>query len=314
MDTQRNEPQMYRSADAIVDLMRNYSIEVTPGAASKIADFRAFLRPGQPVAVTFLAGSDFADTLTTARRLADEGFRPMPHICARAISSAAVLEEHLKALRNDAGAKDVVLLAGAMRHPVGTFENSMQLLQTGLFEKYDIQSIGWAGHPEGSPDIDEASLAQALQWKNEHAAASAAKFYLCTQFVFDAAPVIAWERKIRLAGNRLPIHIGVPGIATLKTLMKHARACGIGPSMRVLTKQAKSIGRILTMSAPDKLLLDLAHYKASEPECGIQKVHAYPFGNFERSASWFEAVAGGYLELKPDNSGFEVLSGCHELA
>src|SRR3546814_18388972 len=88
---------------------------------------------------------------------------------------------------------------------------------------------------------------------------------------------------MRAAGNRLPIHIGVPGLATIKTLINHAKACGVGPSMRFLTRQARNVAKLLTVNAPDRLLLDLARYQAYDPDCGIARVHVSPPGAIGRA-------------------------------
>ena len=203
----------------ILDFVDGFTIETTPGSALKIPDYRDHLRPGATVSVTFLPGSDFADTVTTAKRLKDEGFKPAPHFAARSIPSRAAFEANLKRLQDEVGVEEVVALGGAVNTPVGAYESSMQLLDTGLFDKYGVKRIGLAGHPEGSPDISDKGLAEALTWKNAFAERSDAEFYLATQFCFEAAPIIAWDRAIRDAGNRLPIHIGIPGLATLKTLI-----------------------------------------------------------------------------------------------
>jgi methylenetetrahydrofolate reductase (NADPH) len=290
----------------IVDLVRDFSIETTPGSALKIADYRDHLRPGATVAVTFLPGSDFADTVHTARRLRDEGFEPAPHFAARSIPSRRDFELYLKRLRDEVGVRQVVALGGATDHPVGEFDSSMQLLETGLFDKYGIETIGLAGHPEGSTDISEKALAEALAWKNAFAERSDAACYLATQFCFEAGPIIAWDRAIRATGNRLPIHIGMPGLATLKTLINHAKACGVGPSMRVLTRQARNIAKLMTVNAPDRLITELAHYQASDPDCGIRKVHVYPLGGLRRSAKWTYGVVDGDFTMKRDGKGFTV--------
>ena len=60
------------------------------------------------------------------------------------------------------------------------------------------------------------------------------------------------------------------------------------------------------VSAPDRLLLDLAHYKASDPDCNIRKAHVYPLGGLRRSAAWTYAVLDGALTLRPDGRGFTV--------
>ena len=45
--------------------------------------------------------------------------------------------------------------------------------------------------------------------------------YIVTQFCFEAAPVIAWDKRIQAEGNRLPVYIGLPGLASLKALIGH---------------------------------------------------------------------------------------------
>jgi methylenetetrahydrofolate reductase (NADPH) len=291
---------------AVIDLVEGFSIETTPGSATKIPDYREHLRPGTSVAVTFLPGSDFADTVVTARRLREEGFDPAPHLAARSIPTRAAFEDFLKRLRGEAAVTHVLVLAGALDEPLGDFENSMQLLETGLLDKHGITRIGVAGHPEGSSDISPDDLKAALDWKNAFAQRSDAAVYIATQFCFQAAPIIAWDQAIRAQGNTLPIQIGVPGLATLKTLINHAKACGIGPSMRFLTRQARNMAKLLTVSAPDRLLLDLARCKASDPGCGIRGIHVYPLGGLKKSAEWTYAVADGAFTVRPDGKGFTV--------
>jgi methylenetetrahydrofolate reductase (NADPH) len=290
----------------IVDLMAGFSAETTPGTAAKTPDYRALLRPGATVYVTFLPGSDFADTIAVAKRLAAEGFAPVPHLAARSIPDKATLEDWLRQLRDAVDLRQALVIGGAVTKPVGDFADSMQVLETGLFDKYGITTIGVAGHPEGSPDIGDAAIEQALAWKNAFAERTGASLYVMTQFCFEAAPVIAWDKRLRAAGNRLPIHIGIPGLATLKTLLGHAKACGIGPSMRFLTRQARNVSKLMTVSAPDRLVAELAAYRAGDPDCGIAGVHVYPLGGLRRSALWSYAVADGHFTLKADGKGFAV--------
>jgi methylenetetrahydrofolate reductase (NADPH) len=182
----------------------------------------------------------------------------------------------------------------------------MQMLGTGLFDKHGIQSIGVAGHPEGSPDMSDAAITQALRWKNDFAERTDADIYIVTQFCFEAAPIIEWDKRLRMEGNRLPIHIGIPGLATIKTLMGHAKACGIGPSMRFLSRQAISVAKLLVVSAPDKLVAALAAYKATDPDCGIAAAHMFPLGGLKKSADWSYAVVDGRFSLSSDATGFTV--------
>ena len=290
----------------IIDLLSEFTTETTPGAAGKIADYRAHLRPGAAVYVTFLPGFDFADTVAVAVRLRREGFNPVPHLAARSIPSRVFLEENVARLAGDAGVDQALLVGGGLARPLGEFSDTMQLLDTGLFDRYGITRIGVAGHPEGSPDIPDAQIRAALAWKNAFAERTGASLYVVTQFCFEAAPVIAWDKRIRAEGNRLPIHIGIPGLATLKALIGHARACGVGPSMRFLTRQARNVAKLLAVSAPDRLVTALATYRATDPGCGIHGVHVYPLGGLKKSARWAQAVVDGRFEMREDGEGFEV--------
>ncbi|MEX0923095.1 MAG: methylenetetrahydrofolate reductase [Rhodovibrionaceae bacterium] len=290
----------------IVDFVKGFTIETTPGASEKTPSYRDMLREGTTVAVTFLPGSDFADTVKTARRLKEEGFDPAPHFAARSIPSKQAFEDYLARLQGEVGIGQAVCLAGAVPEPLGPYDSSMALLETGLFEKHGIKTIGVAGHPEGSPDIPEEAVKAALKWKNDLAERSDAAFYVATQFVFESKPIIDWDRAIQAEGNRLPVHIGVPGLATLKTLVNHARNCGIGPSMNFLLKQARNVAKLMTVNAPDKLVRDLANYKAEDPNCGIVKMHLYPLGGMRRSAAWAYAVQDGEFTLDKNGKGFTV--------
>lgn len=290
----------------IIDFVRGWTVETTPGQALKVESFKEHFEPGTSVAVTFLPGSDYKETVATAARLRAEGFEPAPHFCGRSIESEAQLEDFLARCKGEADINQIVALAGAVNKPLGPYNSSMDMLESGLFDKHGISTIGVAGHPEGSPDISDEELRAAITWKNALAERSDAEFYMITQFVFEAAPIIAWDKRINSEGNRLPIHIGAPGLATIKTLLAHAKACGIGPSMKFISRQALNVSKLLTVSAPDKLVTELAQYKANDPACGIRKVHMYPLGGLKRTAFWTNEVAAGAFDMQAGNQGFKL--------
>ena len=300
----------------IIDFVKKSTIEETPGGAKKIPDFNAILRGGTTVYVTFLPGSDFADTVQTVRRLKEEGFNPVPHFAARSIPSAKFLEENLKSLRDETGVTEGLLIGGGVANPVGDFDSSIDVLKTGLFEKYGIQRLGVAGHPEGSPDISDPLCAQALREKNVYAKDSDMELYIATQFVFEPEVCFEWERRIRDAGNTLPVHIGVPGLATVKTLLRLAKMCGAGPSMRMLTRRPTTmvqlmlkdtfIGKYINAPSaePDALVRALAVGTHLDEDCLIRQMHMYPLGGLKKSANWMYSVMDGDFELT--DKGFKI--------
>ena len=296
---------MAATIEQIAKAGANWSIEVTPAGASKVESFGDALAAGTDVNVTFLPGSDPADTARVAARLRDEGMHPIPHIAARSIEDKAQLETILKGLKEQASVDEVLIIGGGVDKPVGAFDSSMQILQTGLIQDYGISKIGVSGHPEGSPDIPSDALAHALEWKNEFAKKEGLSLYIETQFCFEAEQVLQWERDIRAAGNALPIRIGIPGPATIKTLFRFAQISGIGPSMRFISKQARNVAKLMTVQAPDKLLADLAEGIATDQDCLLAHFHYYPFGGFAKTAAYASAVAAGDIELKA-KGGFSV--------
>ena len=288
----------------IMKLMEGFTVETTPSSAAKMADFREVLRPGTTVYITFLPGSDYNDTIATAKRLREEGFEPAPHFAARSIESEIQFKDYLDRAVSEAGVDHVLTIAGALKAPLGPYSDSMALLETGLFDKFGVKQIGVAGHPEGSPDMSDEAIAKAVTWKNEFANRSDAAFHILTQFCFEAQPIIDWDRKLNAEGNKLPIHIGAPGIAKISTLLNYAMACGIGNSMQFIKKQAKNVTKLMKVQAPDALISDLATYQSEDANCGIAGVHMYPLGGLRKTAAWSYAVADG--KITSQKTGFDV--------
>lgn len=291
--------------DDIARCAGNWSIEVTPAGATKIDSFAAVLNEGTTVNVTFLPGSDPLDTIATAKRLADEGMNAVPHIAARSLHNKEQLDDLLKRMTQQANVREVLVIGGGLDTPVGDFDSTMQVLNTGLIQKHNITTIGVSGHPEGSPDISDDQLAEAIMLKNEFARKEGLSLYMETQFCFDAEAVLAWERSIRNAGNRLPVRIGIPGPATIKTLFRFAQISGIGPSMRFIAKQARNVAKLMTVQSPHELLAGLSAGMSADEECLLHHFHYYPFGGFAKTAAYAKAVERGNITLLP-KGGFDV--------
>ena len=298
---------MASNIEMISKAAADWSIEVTPTGAGKIESFSDCLAPGTTVNVTFLPGSDPADTIAVAERLHNDGMRPVPHLAARSLRDPDQLDELLAAFTSRCGVEEVLCIGGGVDKPVGAFDATMKVLETGLIQKHGIRSIGVAGHPEGSPDITDDEIAEALAAKNALAERDGLDLYIETQFCFEADIVLAWERKVRASGNKLPIRIGIPGPATIKTLFRFAQISGIGPSMRFISKQAKNVAKLMTVQSPHLLIADLAAGMAADEDCLIRHFHYYPFGGFARTAAYAGAIAKGNIELLP-KGGFDVVA------
>jgi methylenetetrahydrofolate reductase (NADPH) len=174
------------------------------------------------------------------------------------------------------------------------------VLQVRQFERHGMRRLGLAAHPEGSPDIPPAALSRALAEKNAYAARSDIAFELMTQFCFDAAVITEWERQVRAAGNRLPVAVGLAGLASVTTLIKHARSCGVGNSIGLLLKHASKLRQLASAVDPSGMVLDLARAKQADHACAIARLHFFPFGSFAATARFARALAEGDFTIEKD--------------
>jgi methylenetetrahydrofolate reductase (NADPH) len=288
---------MSANLQQIINATTGWSIETTPAVANKISSFYDILAPKTSVNVTFLPGSDPMETVQIAERLYKDGMNPIPHLAARSLFNRSQLDELLGAFVDRAFVDEVLIIAGGVSKPIGDFSNSMAVLKTGLLQKHGIKKVGVAGHPEGSPDINDLDLSKALLEKNDFAINEGLNMYIETQFCFDADTVLNWEKQIRRSGNKLPIRIGIPGPATIKTLFRFAKLVGIGNSMKFLAKQSRNVSKLLTIQSPDKLLSGLSTGIANDPDCLIKHFHFYPFGGFSETAAYAESIVSGNISM-----------------
>jgi len=280
------------------ELVHGFSIETTVRDASRIERYDDLVPKGTELYIPHVPGVSSDETIALATRLRREGMEPVPHIVARRIESAATLELLLKRLVEEAGVRQVLAVAGDIEQPVGEFDSSLQILDGGFIEKHGIRKLGLAGHPEGHKNVSEPVLREALIKKNEYAKRTGADVYIVTQFTFVADPIVSWDRATTSI-NQLPWVAGLPGLATIKTLLKYALDCGVGPSLQALSKHATNLTKLVTVSAPDELVVGLARYRAENPETRLKGLHFFPFGGLKRTAEWLRKLQDGDFELTP---------------
>lgn len=285
---------------SVQNLVKNYSIETTVPQAERVEKFGDVVPSGTCLYIAHIPGTAFQDTVTLAARLRREGMEPVPHVVGRRIKNLEALEDFLKRLSGDAGVRQVLVVAGDNATPEGELTSGLQVLESGLLEKYGIRTLGVAGHPEGHREVAEPVLRDALRRKNAYAAKTGAKVYVVTQFTFTSDSVIKWETSNSEDIGALPVTVGLPGLASAKTLLKYAMDCGVGASLQAFSKRAASITKLLTVSAPDDILVGLAGYKERNPNSHISSVHFFPFGGFKKTADWANKVAAGNFEFTND--------------
>ena len=293
-----------QTLNIVKKFLNSYSIETTPNVYAKYGGFSEFLSKDHDVYITYLPDENSNNVVNTAKKLREEGYEVIPHLPARTIINVNELEKYLGDLANVSGCTKILIIGGG-GNQAGNISSTMDVLQSDFLSKFNFKFVGVAGHPEGSPDISNDNLDLAIKEKNNFSKNVDFQMYIATQFFFEAKSLVDWEKHLNSLGNSLPIHAGIPGPASIKTLINYARSCGIGNSLRFISKQAFNLTKLATLSTPDKLIYDLANYINTNQSTKLENIHFYAFGGMKKTADWLNQLDNSKLTYNNKNQ-FEL--------
>ncbi|WP_321396996.1 methylenetetrahydrofolate reductase [Emcibacter sp.] len=278
---------------ALSKFLTGYTAEVTSGDGKSIKAASEKMAPGSEVFVASLPKNTLDDLVAAIVKLSESGLNAVPHIVARNIKDYATLDELLGRLVKDAGCDRALVLGGDRDEAVGEYSSSLELIETGLFEKHGIKKIYIGSYPEGHARIPDDVLEQAIRDKLAAAEKAGLEVELVTQFCFDAKPFIEMARRFRAQGITAPLRAGVAGPANRMTLIKYAMACGVGASLRALKERQDMAKNMIVGETPEGLLAELAEANEADPSLGLSGVHFFTFGSLIKSADFAsEHMAG----------------------
>jgi methylenetetrahydrofolate reductase (NADPH) len=271
-------------------LLRGYSVEVTARGAAAAEICRAHLAAGTEVYVPFTPRDTHHGVVDTATRLHAAGFVVVPHVTARNVASFTQLNEFLARLAGEAGVSRALALGGDADRPAGPYHSSLQALESGLFQRHGIRTIGLACYPEAHRKIDAEALDQALAAKLDRIRQDGLEAWLVSQFCFEAAPIVDFAERLRASGVGAPLRVGLAGPADLRRLWKYGLYCGIGNSIRALGSRVDAVANLLTRRTPDAIVADLAVARRRDPALPIAGIHIFTFGGVAGAAEWANAI------------------------
>ncbi len=214
------------------------------------------------VYITMLPGGDYKETAEQAAKLVQKGFNPVPHFPARSIQNDTQLKEYVTMCK-DRGVKQALVIGGS-RDPIGDFDSSIQLLETGYFEN---MKIGIAGHPEGSPDISDSKLEKAMIDKKPYAD------YIVTQWLLDPQLIIDFISK-----QTIPVHVGITGPLKVTSLIKFANIVGAKNSINFLKSNFSKALDLMRPKDPNDLIGKVKSHS--------DYFHIYTFGGLKETNKW----------------------------
>ena len=274
------------------------SVEITSGDRELPAQLHGRLPAGATLYIAHTPNTTLAEVAEVAGIVERAGFRASPHVVARRIASRAELLPALRRLA-DCGVTRALLVAGDQSPPAGEFSSTLDIIESGALEAAGITSIGVAGHPDGNPNIDAARLRDALRRKQAYAERSGVAVHVVTQFGFDPEALVAFDRTLTTDGIALPVHVGVAGPASLKSLARFAALCGIGASLGALLTNPGALGALKSLiKTVDEIFPAIVRLREGPLEKRLVQPHFFAFGGVMKTVEWLEAVRVGRFALE----------------
>ncbi len=273
-------------ANAPENITDGYSLEITAKDVAALREAAPLIPADTPIAITFLPGEEANARIAAAVTVRELGFEPMPHFSARRIISHDEFESYLAAVAHTAGVRRCFIVAGDPPQPQGPFFDTSALIATGAFERSGIKAIGVGGHPEGHPVMTRAETWEVLERKLGEIERRGMSSLVVTQFGFDPDAFLAWLKEARTRNIETPVRIGVPGPASIKTLLRFATRCGVGASASIMKKYGISLTSLIGSAGPDRLVDEFASQLGDEH--GRVRLHFYPFGGLKATVEWVE--------------------------
>ena len=278
-----------QSSDATAGhIIDNYSIEMTAKDMESLREARNAIPKKTAISVTFLPGEDMAARIAAATLVKSFGFTPVPHISARRLQSHEDLTTFLSRLQLEVGVERAFVVAGDPPKALGPFEDALAVIRTGGLAEIGVRKVGISGYPEGHPDIPDEKLWDALRTKHLTLTELGHGVEIMTQFAFDSAPVLRWLERVRQdAKIAATVRVGLPGPASVKTLLRFAARCGVGATAGVMAKYGVSITQLLNTAGPAALIDEFLEHLNPRIH-GDVRFHFYPFGGLKKTVDWIQ--------------------------
>jgi methylenetetrahydrofolate reductase (NADPH) len=274
----------------ISELLVAGSMEISPRELHRAPDVGAVMPTDTCVYIPSLPGLPLARTLEAVAAFRAAGLDPVPHVSARRILDRQEFETFIKRAVKEYGVHRVLLLGGDEPRAKGPFNDSLQILESGLLTDSGIREIGVAGYPEGHPRIPASQLVSSLEKKRQLTREQGLGMYIVTQFSFSPHRVVEYCSNLARTAPEVSIYAGVAGPTDPVALARYAQRCGVSVSLRALKTLGTGIARLVTNADPREHLIALARYSLQREPSNLVGVHIYSFGGAVKTASWMRKL------------------------
>jgi len=275
-----------RLTERIAELVAGGSLEISPRELHRLGEVAALLPKDTCVYVPSLPGLPLSRTLEMVAALRAAGLDPVPHVSARRVLDRAEFESFLKEAATRHGVHRVLVIGGDEPKAKGPFNDSLEVIRSGLLARAGIREIGVSGYPEGHPRIEKQRLEAAFAEKVKLASEQKLGLYVVTQFSFAPKRIVEFCAGLARTAPSVGVYVGIAGPTDPAALLRYAQRCGVSTSLRALRNLGTGIARLVVHTDPQEQVASLAGYLQGRDAGNVVGVHLYSFGGAVRTAAW----------------------------
>ena len=270
----------------ISELVAAGSLEISPRELHRLGEVAGLLPKDTCVYIPSLPGLPLSRTLEMVAALRAAGLDPVPHVSARRILDKQEFRKFLFQCVLDYGVHRVLLIGGDEPKAKGPFNDSLEVLRSGLLAEAGIREIGVSGYPEGHPRIPAPVLISSFEEKLKLAAEQRLGLYVVTQFSFAPTRIVEFCAALARSAPSVGVYVGIAGPSDPAALLRYAQRCGVSTSLRALRNLGTGIARLVVHTDPQEQVAALGGYLQGRDTGNVVGVHLYSFGGAVRTASW----------------------------
>jgi methylenetetrahydrofolate reductase (NADPH) len=270
----------------ISELVAGGSLEISPREMHRLGEVAALLPKDTCVYSPSLPGLPLSRTLEMVAALRAAGLDPVPHVSARRVLDRAEFTSFLKEATTKHGVHRVLVIGGDEPKAKGPFNDSLEVLRSGLLGEAGIREIGVSGYPEGHPRIANDDLEKAFKEKVKLAAEQGLGLYVVTQFSFSPTRIVEFCAQLARSAPAVGVYVGIAGPSDPAALLRYAQRCGVSTSLRALRNLGTGIARLVVHTDPQEQVAALGGYLQGREIGNVVGVHLYSFGGAVRTAGW----------------------------
>ncbi len=265
---------------------RRFSFEATRPTADEVARLTDIVPSGTMVYLTAVPNQSAAEQVKAAVRLRRAGLTPVAHIAARRFAGLEQLNDLLKALREEADMRRLMVIGGDI-DSAGPLPDALAVIRHGNLRGLGFEEIGIGGYPESHPRIAPGRLEAALDEKIALAVAQGLRIHIVSQFSFSPEHILTWLKQLRGCGITQPVRVGLVGPTSVPALLRFARRCGVNASLRGLVSGVATglVGHV----GPDRIIDSLS----AANDVGDVALHYFSFGGTVETARYACQAAAG---------------------